>query len=118
MVAIQSFSKEEVEGETENYLKLKKGDLITLEQSGEKLTSSNSMWGIGSDADSKKGYFPIDSVIILPCMVPPRKEIIDIYAKDGAKHAVQRRSQYNTLQRQRMHTLKKFAESNFRPNIE
>lgn len=64
------------------------------------------------------GYFPVDSVIVLPCMMPPRNEIIDIYAKDGAKQAIQRKGQYNTLQRQKMHTLKKFAENYFRPNIE
>lgn len=117
VVAIRAFSKEVAEGETDTYLELKKGDLITLDQPGETLQSSNSMWGIGSAGD-KKGYFPVESVIVLPCMTPPRKEIIDIYAKDGAKQAIQHKSQYNTLQRQRMHTLKKFAENNFRPNIE
>lgn len=81
------------------------------------MQTSNSIWGIGS-ANEKKGYFPIDSVIVLPSIMPPRKEIIEIYAKDGAKQATQRKSQYNTLQRQKMHSLKRFAENYFRPNIE
>lgn len=88
-----------------------------MDQPGQTLQATNSMWGIGS-SDDKKGYFPVDSVIILPCMMPPRKEIIEIYARDGAKQVSQRKSQYNTLQRQRMYTLKKFAANHFRPNIE
>lgn len=117
VVAIRSFSKEMAEGETETYLELEKGDLITLDQPGKTLLSLNSIWGVGN-AGEKKGYFPIDCVIVLPCMMPPRKEIIEIYAKDGAKQAVQHKSKYNTLQRQKMHTLRKFAENNFRPNTE
>lgn len=117
MVAVRSFAKEVTEGEVETYLELKKGDLIILDQPAENLQSSNSVWGIGS-ANDKKGYFPIDSVIVLPSIMPPQKEIIEIYAKDGAKQVTQRKGQYNTLQRQKMYNLKKFAEGNFRPNIE
>lgn len=117
VVAVRSFSKEMTEGEVETYLELKKGDLITLDHPAEILQSSNSVWGIGS-ANDRKGYFPIDSVIIIPAIGNLQKEIIEIYAKDGAKQVTQRKGQYNTLQRQKMYTLKKFAEIHFRPNIE
>lgn len=81
------------------------------------ITTSKSAWATGA-VKEKKGYFPIDSVIILPCIDPPHKDVIELYAKDGHKQVAQPKSKYNTLQRQKMHTLKKFSTDNFRPNIE
>jgi len=75
------------------------------------------VWTTGKVKD-KKGYFPIDSIIILPSIEPPNKEVIELYARDGHKQVAQPRSKYNTLQRQKMHTLKSFAAHHFRPNIE
>lgn len=113
-VAIQNFSKISSD---ESYLDLKKGDLITLDQTGEVLMAMNSTWALGS-ADEKKGYFPIDSAYILPCIMPPKKEILHQFAKDSAKQKTLKKSLYNTIQRQKMHNLRKFAEDYFRPNIE
>lgn len=113
-VAIQNFSKTSTD---ESYLDLKKGDLITLDQSGEAVMNLNSTWALGS-SDEKKGYFPIDSAYILPCIMPPKKEILSLFAKDSTRQKVLSKSLYNTIQRQKMHSLKKFAEDHFRPNIE
>lgn len=113
-VAIQKFSKT---ASDETYLELNKGDLITLDQTGETIIASNSQYALGS-CHEKKGYFPIDSAYILPCILPPKKEILDLFVKDAAKQRVQPRSAYSTLQRQKMYNLRKFAADNFRPNIE
>ncbi|KAL7044735.1 hypothetical protein ACKWTF_002035 [Chironomus riparius] len=116
-VAIRSFVKELTDENVEDYLELKRGDLVMLEQTGETISNSTSMWTTGKVKD-KKGYFPIDSIMILPCIEPPNKEVIALYARDGHKKVAEPRSKYNTLQRQKMHTLKFFAEQHFRPNIE
>lgn len=115
-VAIQNFSKASSDI-TESYLQLKKGDLITLDQTGEVVMGLNSTWALGS-SDEKKGYFPIDSAYILPCIMPPKKEILSLFAKDSVKHRSLPKSAYNTIQRQKMHNLRKYAEDHFRPNIE
>jgi myosin VIIa len=113
-VAIQKFSK--TSGD-ESYLELTKGDLITLDQPGEVLMELNSTWALGTVND-KKAYFPIDSAYILPCIFPPKKEVLDLFVRDTIKQRSQPKSAYNTIQRQKMHNLKKFADENFRPNIE
>jgi hypothetical protein len=91
--------------------------LITLDQTGEVLMASNSTWAVGS-LNEQKGYFPIDSAYILPCILPPKKEILELFVKDATKQRAQPKSVYNTLQRQKMYNLKKFASDHFRPNIE
>lgn len=78
---------------------------------------NNSTWALGS-ADGNKGFFPIDSAYILPCILPPKKEILELFVKDTMKQRNQPKSAYNTVQRQKMHSLKKFAAEHFRPNIE
>jgi hypothetical protein len=97
-------------------LELNRGDLIYLDQSGEELMELNSTWALGS-AHEKKGYFPIDSAYILPCILPPKREILDLFVKETMKKN-QPKSAYNTIQRQKMYNLKKFAIDHFRPNIE
>lgn len=113
-VAIQNFSKTSTD---ESYLELKKGDLITLDQTGEAVMGLNSTWALGSSRE-KKGFFPIDSAYILPCIIPPKKEILNLFAKDSMKPKAQPKSNYNTIQRQKMHNLRKYAGDHFRPNIE
>ena len=112
-VAIQKFSKTSTD---ETYLELQRGDLITMEQPGEVLMEMNSTWALGS-ADGKKGFFPIDSAYILPCILPPKKEILEMFVKEKMNRS-QPKSAYNTIQRQKMYNLKKFAGDHFRPNIE
>lgn len=112
-VAIQNFSKAESD---ESYLSLKKGDLITLDQPGEAVMALNSMWTLGS-ANETKGYFPIDSAYILPCILPPKNDILKLFASEPVKRTVAK-SIYSTIQRQKMHNLRKYAADYFRPNIE
>lgn len=112
-VAIQNFSKASSD---ESYLNLKKGDLITLDQPGEAVMALNSTWALGS-SNEEKGYFPIDSAYILPCIMPPKKDVLSLFTKDAVKKA-QPKSNYSTIQRQKMHNLRKYAGDNFRPNIE
>lgn len=80
VVALHNYFKEKSSTDTESYLKLKKGDLIMLEKgsSGENLMNSNSVWAYGSCKDSI-GYFPIDMVYILPCIQPPKREVLDLF---------------------------------------
>jgi myosin VIIa len=113
-VALQKFSKTSTD---ESYLELKKGDLKTLDQTGEALMELNSTWALGS-CNEQKGYFPIDSAYILPCIIPPKKEILELFVKDSVKAREKPKSNYNTIQRQKMHNLRRFASDNFRPNIE
>lgn len=100
-------------------MKLLKGDLITLEQgyNGETVMSPDTTWCRG-ECNGTSGEFPTDVVYVLPAISPPPKKILKLF-KDGAvkpkKHAA---PNYNTLQRQRMHTLRRYANENFRANIE
>lgn len=112
-VAIQNFSKT---ASDETYLSLKKGDLISLDQTGEVISNLNSTWALGS-ANGQKGYFPIDSAYILPCIMPPKAEVLQLFAKDSMKRA-QPKSNYSTIQRQKMYNLRKYAGDHFRPNLE
>jgi hypothetical protein len=116
VVATKDISKTLTE-DGDDYLEVKKGDLITLDHPAEVVFSSNSTWVIGT-LNIERGYFPINDVVILPCILPPRKEIIDLYARDGVKLIPAKRGLFDTAQRQKMHTLKKYAEDHFRPNIE
>lgn len=93
--------------------------MITFESgtNGEIVMSPQSTWCRG-ECNGKIGEFPTDVVYVLPALSPPRKRIVKLF-KDGAvqprKHAA---PNYNTLQRQKMHTLRKYANENFRAHIE
>jgi myosin-7 len=67
----------------EPYLEIGKGDLITLEKGncGENLMNSNSTWAFGS-CNNQSGYFPIDMVYMLPCISPPKPEILQLFKVD------------------------------------
>ncbi len=101
------------------YLKLTKGDLITFESgtNGEIVMNPQSTWCRG-ECNGVIGEFPTDVVYVLPSLSPPRKKIVKLF-KDGAvqprKHAA---TNYNTLQRQKMHNLRRYANENFRAHIE
>lgn len=114
-VALQKFSKISSDSE-ETYLEFDRGDLINLDQPGEVLMESNATWATGN-SNGKKGYFPIDSAYIIPCIAPPKQQILDLFAKDLVKNK-KPKSQYSTIQRQKMYNLRKFATIHFRPNIE
>lgn len=104
---------------SDSYLKLTKGDLITFESgtNGEIVMSPQSTWCRG-ECNGKIGEFPTDVVYVLPSLSPPRKKIVKLF-KDGAvqprKHTA---PNYNTMQRKKMHNLRKYANENFRAHIE
>lgn len=133
-VAIQNYSHPE---NAEGYLKLMKGDLVVLGHgfTGENI-NPNELWAYG-ESRGKEGDFPTEAVYMLPCIMPPSEEVLELFkvsllfcrkicfnlkilfilqANSDLKSKKARASQYNTIQRLRMHTLKKFAEEHFRSN--
>lgn len=116
-VALHRFSKTDSEDSEEKYLDLKRGDLIIMEQNGDDLMKSDSTWASGFIGELK-GYFPIENVYVLPCIMPPKRNILELFTKDTIKDKKQTKAQYNTIQRQKMSTLRNFAAEYFRPNIE
>lgn len=116
-VTLHRFSKTDGEDSEEKYLELKRGDLITLEQNGDAQMKSNSIWALGTIGESK-GFFPIENVYVLPCVMPPKKNILELFTKDIIKEKKHTKAQYNTIQRKKMSNLKNFAAEYFRPNIE
>lgn len=68
--------------------------------------------------NGQTGAFPTDVVYVLPTTFEPAESVIKLF-QDGAvksrKHAT---PNYNTMQRQKMYTLRKYAADNFRANIE
>lgn len=116
VVSVQDYKHPE---NVDSYLKLSKGDLITLEDgtNGEIVMSPETTWCRG-ECNGQTGEFPTDVVYVLPAITPPEKKIVKLF-KDGAvkprKHAA---PNYNTMQRLKMHTLRKYAAENFRSHIE
>lgn len=76
-VAIQAYTHPE---NLDTYLKLLKGDLITMDQgfTGELLNSAETTWGYG-ESNGKKGYFPVEAVYVLPCVLPPKHPVLNLY---------------------------------------
>lgn len=93
--------------------------MITLEPglNGGIIMASDVTWSRGI-CDGQSGSFPTDVVYVLPTTIEPVDAVIKLF-KDGAvksrKHA---KPNYNTMQRQKMYTLRKYATENFRANIE
>lgn len=103
----------------ENYLKLAKGDLISLERgyNGEIVLHAETIWARG-ESNGQIGEFPTEAVYILPAIAPPSLEILQQFAHGAVKPIKHAAPKYNTLQRQRMHTLRRYANEHFRSNIE
>uniref|UniRef100_A0A182W6G5 Myosin motor domain-containing protein n=1 Tax=Anopheles minimus TaxID=112268 RepID=A0A182W6G5_9DIPT len=100
-------------------LTLVKGDLITLGQgfTGESIMAEESTWGYG-ECNGKSGYFPTESIYILPTVMPPTGVVLNFYKKDNAVQSKKHAGPiYNTVQRKKMHTLQRFATDHFRPAI-
>lgn len=93
--------------------------MITLESgiNGELIMTPETTWTRGI-CNGQTGSFPTDVVYVLPTTTEPNPVDVKLF-KDGAvksrKHAT---PNYNTLQRQKMYTLRKYAAENFRANIE
>lgn len=103
----------------ESYLKLIKGDLISLDRgyNGEIVQHAETIWASG-ECNGKIGEFPTESVYILPAITPPSQEILKQFAQGAVKPIKHAAPKYNTMQRQRMHTLRRYANEHFRSNIE
>ncbi|XP_050087157.1 myosin-VIIa-like isoform X1 [Anopheles aquasalis] len=115
-VAVQPFKSETSD---ETMLSLVKGDLITLGQgfTGESIMAEDTTWGYG-ECNGRAGYFPTESIYVLPTIMPPSGDVLSFYKKENAvkskKHAG---PMYNTIQRRKMHNLQRYASEHFRSPI-
>lgn len=75
-VAIQNYSHPE---NSEGYLKLMKGDLVKFGHgfSGENV-NPNELWAYG-ESRGKEGDFPTEAVYVLPCIMPPTEEVLELF---------------------------------------
>ncbi|XP_043287934.1 myosin-VIIa-like isoform X2 [Venturia canescens] len=104
-------------GETQSYLPLRRGDLIKLSPNylGNRLV--NLIWGHG-ECNGVKGEFPTECVYLLPTIAKPSQSLINFFKTDhtAQKHLEKRQNLRNT-ETSHVHTLRKFAEDNFRPSF-
>lgn len=115
-VAVRDFVHPE---KLDDFLKLTKGDLISLDQgyNGEIVLHAETIWARG-EINGQIGEFPTEAVYILPTISPPSQDILQHFAQGAVKPIKHAAPKYNTLQRQRMHTLRRYANEHFRSNIE
>lgn len=75
-VAIQNYSHPD---NSEEYLKLMKGDLVKLGHgfTGENI-NPNELWAYG-ESRGKEGDFPTEAVYVLPCIMPPTEEVLELF---------------------------------------
>ncbi|XP_073820580.1 myosin-VIIa-like isoform X2 [Musca autumnalis] len=99
-------------------LYLKKGDLIELTGgvTGSQLLEAENQTFSGL-CNNIKGEFSPKAVMVLACLTKPSDKILKIH-REMLESAPQKptRSKYNTIQRQKMHNLSKFAQDHFRSN--
>ncbi|XP_049316027.1 myosin-VIIa isoform X2 [Bactrocera dorsalis] len=106
--------------EREGRLFLLKGDLVQFDAdiTGAQVMAGKKRWlpGICND---ELGEFPVEVVSVLATLVKPTEKLLQLY-KESAE-SLHRRNlklvKYTTIQRQRMHTLRKFAAEHFRDEI-
>ncbi|XP_053673304.1 myosin-VIIa-like [Anopheles nili] len=115
-VAVQPYKSDTSD---DTVLTLVKGDLISLGQgfTGESIMAEDTTWGYG-ECNGKAGYFPTESIYILPTILPPSGVVLSFYKKDKALKAKSHAGpMYNTIQRKKMHTLQRYAAEHFRAPI-
>ncbi|KAM7351605.1 myosin 28B1 [Cochliomyia hominivorax] len=120
VMAMEDFKPDDSLLETKQCLFLLRGDLLQLDNGvtgSDIMESTNQQWFRGI-CNNEKGEFPAKAVTVLACLSKPSEKIIKIY-KDLSTEAPTKpmRSKYNTIQRKKMHNLKKFADEHFRPNL-
>ncbi|CAH0700789.1 unnamed protein product [Spodoptera exigua] len=98
-----------------SFLQFKKGDLIVLLQDSTGETLTNTTWGHGV-CNGQEGLFPTEQVYILPTLEMPSNTILEVFKKGNINTEKKSISQYNTIQRKRMHTLENYAKQHFREN--
>lgn len=91
VVALHNYFKEKSADDTESYLKLSKGDLILLERGnvGGNFVNSITNWAYGS-CKGNFGYFPMDMVYVLPCVQPPKLDILNLFKVASEKNLIDR----------------------------
>ncbi|XP_055375629.1 myosin-VIIa-like, partial [Condylostylus longicornis] len=105
---------------SDEYLNFHKGDFIKFSKGingTEIMKAPPSSWFKG-ECNGKQGLFAADMIYILPTIMVPTESILKIF-REGSIVTSKRnlKAKYNTLQRQKMYTLRKFAEFHFRANI-
>ncbi|XP_026738452.1 myosin-VIIa-like isoform X1 [Trichoplusia ni] len=100
-----------------SFLQFKKGDLIQLQQDNTGESLMNATWGHGL-CNGQEGLFPTEQVYILPTLELPSTTILEVFKKGNINTEKKTFSQYNTIQRKRMHTLEKYAKEHFRDNYD
>lgn len=115
-VAIRDYAHPDSE---QSFLKLSKGDLITFVDgyNGELVLQSDTIWASG-ECMGRKGEFPKEAIYILPTITAPHADVLKLFAEGAVKPIKHAAPNYNTLQRQRMHTLRRYAIEHFRTEIE
>lgn len=103
--------------EREGRLFLLKGDLVRFDAdiTGAQIMEGKKRWFSGICND-ELGEFPVEVVTVLATLAKPSEELLRLY-KESAENVHKRylkSVKYTTIQRQRMHTLRKFAEDHFR----
>lgn len=118
-VALDDVNPSDEVPESNQGLTLKRGDLIELENgiTGSHLLENDQKLFTGL-CRNFRGEFSPKVATILACLSKPTEKILKIYQdmiESGPKKPI--RSKYNTIQRQRMYNLGKFAQEHFRSNI-
>lgn len=114
VVATQDYMNDisPVQNEAQQYLSLKRGDLIKLHDcTGAAIMAS--AWGCGEKNNNQIGEFPCECVYVLPTITKPTAAIINIFKTDyTTKNTLARKR--NPVDKNQVYTLKKFAQTNFR----
>jgi myosin VIIa len=115
VIALQDYNPGD--SKTGNYLTLKKGDLIVLQQ--ESFEAFSSGWCFGeNDRSSRKGNFPAECVYLLPTMSKPPIEILQLFALQSMEKANEiinaNQLQQSQQQDDKGHTLEQYSYDHFR----
>lgn len=113
-VATQNYSNP---SNPKGYLEYNKGDLIKFAKgtSGVDILRDPKSWAFG-ECNGKIGEFPAETVYVLPVIMEPPEFVLKLFRGGVTKQRKYASENYNTLQRKKLHTLKKFADEHFRTN--
>lgn len=108
-------------GTGNNYLSLRKGDLVILHQDSAEAYATGWCYG-ENDRTGKKGDFPAECVYLLPCMTKPPAEILQLFALQSSEKAneiitanqLQSNNSYGTVSDDKGHTLEQYSYDHFR----
>lgn len=84
---------------------------------GEIVMSPETTWARG-ECNGFVGDFPTEVICILPTISQPTKKILSLFKDGAAKPRTHAAPNYNTIQRLKMYTLRRYAAENFRATIE